>query len=127
MISRRKNLQLKSTHKFNTQIRDDSVCSHHTESSRKTPLSIELLWEQPTSEPPIRWEKQRIQLQLAILTRENNALDTLLSQKPKQLTLPKEPKYEEPINDPTEQSEKDRQTRPSERFRGAKRTQNQHG
>ena len=50
--------------------------------SRKTPLSIEPFWERPTSDPPIRWEKWRIQVKLAILARENITIDTLLQPKP---------------------------------------------
>ena len=55
--------------------------------SRKTPLSIEPFWERPTSGPPNRWEKRRIQVKLAILARENITLDTLLQPKPTTVRL----------------------------------------
>ena len=79
--------------------------------SRKTPLSIEPFWERPTSDPPIRWEKWRIQLKLAILARENITIDTLLQPKPSTVRLPVEPKYELPIDDTTEEAERERRVR----------------
>ena len=79
--------------------------------SRKTPLSIEPFWEQPTSDPPIRWEKWRIQVKLAILARENITIDTLLQPKPSTVRLPAEPKYEMPIEDTTEEAERERRIR----------------
>ena len=75
--------------------------------SRKTPLSIEPFWERPTSDPPIRWEKWRIQVKLAILARENIALDTFLQPNPTLVRLPVEPKYEMAIEDATEYTERD--------------------
>ena len=82
--------------------------------SRRTPLSIELFWERATSDPPIRWEKLRIQMKLAILAGENITLDTLLQPKPSHVRLPAEPKYEMTIDDATEQTERDRQIRNSQ-------------
>ena len=79
--------------------------------SRKTPLSIEPFWERPTSDPPIRWEKWRIQITLAILARENITIDTLLQPKPSTVRLPAEPKYEMPIEDTTEEAERERRIR----------------
>ena len=79
--------------------------------SRKTPLSIEPFWERPTSDPPIRWEKWRIQLKLAILARENITIDTLLQPKPSTVRLPEEPRYEMPIDDTTEEAERERRIR----------------
>ena len=79
--------------------------------SRKTPLSIEPFWERPTSDPPIRWEKWRIQVKLAILARENITLDTLLQPKPTTVRLPAEPKYETSIEDSTIETERDRRIR----------------
>ena len=76
--------------------------------SRKTPLSIEPLWERPTSDPPIRWEKWRIQVKLAILARENITIDTLLQPKPSTVRLLAEPKYEMPIEDTIEEAERER-------------------
>ena len=79
--------------------------------SRKTPLSIEPFWERPTSDPPIRWEKWRIQVKLAILARENITIDTLLQPKPTEVRLQAEPKYEVSIEDATEETERDRRIR----------------
>ena len=81
--------------------------------SRKTPLSIEPFWEQPTSDPPIRWEKWRIQVKLAVLARENITLDKLFQPKPTTVRLPAEPKYEMPIEDATDETERYRQIRNS--------------
>ena len=78
---------------------------------RKTPLraiSIEPFWERPTSDPPIRWEKWRIQVKLAILARKNITLDKLLHPHPTHVRLPVEPKYESAIEDATEDTERDR-------------------
>ena len=49
--------------------------------SQKTALSIGIFWERPTSDPPVRWEKWRIQAKLAFLARENITLDTFLQPK----------------------------------------------
>ena len=67
-----------------------------------------------TSDPPIRREKWRIQVKLAILARENVTMDKLLQPKPTHVRLPAEPKYEMPIEDATEQTERDRQIRNSQ-------------
>ena len=80
--------------------------------SRKTPLSIEPFRERPTLDPPIRWEKWRIQVK--ILARENITLDTLLQPKPTMVRLPVEPKYKMAIEDATEETERDRQIRNSQ-------------
>ena len=82
--------------------------------SRKTPLSIEPFCERPTSDPPIRREKKRIQIKLAILAGENITLDTLLQPKPTTVRLPAEPKYEMPIEDATNETKRDRQIRNSQ-------------
>ena len=71
---------------------------------RKNPLSIEPFWERATSGPPIRWEKWRFQVELAILARENITLDSLIQPKPTQVRPPAEPKYQMPIEDATEQT-----------------------
>ena len=79
--------------------------------SRITPLSIEPFWERPTSDPPIRWEKWRIQVKLAILARENITLDTPLQPKPTHVRLLVEPKYDLAIEDATENTERDQKVR----------------
>ena len=70
--------------------------------SCKTSLSIEPFWERATSDPPIRWEKWRFQVKLAILARENITLDILPQTKPTHVRLPHGPKYEMTIEDATE-------------------------
>ena len=75
---------------------------------------MEPFWERPTSDPPIRWEKWRIQVKLAILARENITLDTLLQLKPTTVRLPAEPKYKTSIEDSTIETERDRQIRNSQ-------------
>ena len=82
--------------------------------SRKTPLSLEPFWKRPTSDPSIRWEKWRIQVNLAFLSQENITRDTLLQPKPTTVRLPAEPKYEMAIEDATEDTERDRQVRNSQ-------------
>ena len=88
--------------------------AHSARESRKTPLSIEPFLVRPTSDPPKRWEKWRIQVKLAILARENITLDTLLQPKPTMVRLPSEPKYKMAIEDATEETERDRQIRKSQ-------------
>ena len=82
--------------------------------SKKTSMSIEPFWERPTSDPPIRWEKWRTLVKLAILAREIITLDTLLPPKPTTVLLPAKPKYEMPIEDATKETERDRQIRNSQ-------------
>ena len=91
---------------------DDIAQSANRESSRKkNPLSVEPFWERPTSVPPIRRENWRIHFKLLIFARKTIAIDPLLGEKPKRVTLPRETKYEEPTADPTEQFEQDHQRR----------------
>ena len=79
--------------------------------SRKTPLSIKPFWERARSDPPIRWEKWRMHVKLAINARENITLDTLLQTRPTHVRLPLKPKYEMATEDATEHTELDRQIR----------------
>ena len=79
--------------------------------SRKTPLSIEPLWVRATSDPPIRWEKWRMQVRFAILAREHITIDTLLQTKPTHGKLPSEPKYETAIENETEHTKRSRHIR----------------
>ena len=81
-------------------------------------------WERPTSDPPIRWEKWRIQVKLAIFARENITLDTVLEPKPTTVRLPAEPKYEMAIENATDETERDRQIRNSQlKLQGALKCQ----
>ena len=77
--------------------------------NRAIPLSIEHFWERATSDPPIRWEKWRIQVKLAILAGENITPNALLKTKPTQVRLPPESKFDMAIEDATEHTERDRQ------------------
>ena len=84
--------------------------------SRKTLLlSIQPFWERSITDPPIRWEKWRIQVKLAFLAGENITRDTLLEPKPTRVRLPTEPKYEAAIEDANEQTETGRQIRYNQR------------
>ena len=51
-------------------------------------LGIEPFWEKPTLEPPLRWDRWQIMLQLAILAKEGFSIDTLLEDPPDKVTLP---------------------------------------
>ena len=79
--------------------------------SGKSPLGIQPFWEKPTLEPPIRWEYWRTQLKLAILAREGIEVDLVLADPPINVILPPEPAYEDTVDNPTAQSERDRRTR----------------
>ena len=82
-----------------------------TKDSSKSPLGIQPFWEKATLEPPIRWEFWRIQLKLAILAREGIEVDIILVDPPEHVLLPPEPAYEDAVDNPTAQSERDRRTR----------------
>ena len=79
--------------------------------SGKSPLGIQPFWEKATLEPPLRWEYWRTQLKLAILTHEGIVVDILLAEPPEHVILPPEPAYEDAVENPTAQSERDRRTR----------------
>ena len=76
----------------------------------KSPLGIQPFWEKATLEPPLRWEYWRTQLKLAILAREGIIVDLLLVDPPEHVILPPEPAYEDTVENPTAQSERDRRT-----------------
>ena len=79
--------------------------------TKRTPLGIEPFWDKPTPDPPLRWEKWRVQYKLALLAKENIILDTLLGPKPEMVELPLEPIYEETIVGASAQSERERNAR----------------
>ena len=66
--------------------------------NKRTPLGIDAFWDKPTHDPPLRWEKWRVQYRLALLANDKIILDTLLGPKPEMMDLPLEPIYEETIN-----------------------------
>ena len=78
--------------------------------SGKSPLAIQLFWEKATLEPPLRWENWRTQLKLAILV-EGIVADLLLADPPAHVVLPPEPAYEDAVDNPTVQSERERRIR----------------
>ena len=75
--------------------------------SGKSPLGTQPFWEKATLEPPLRWEYWRTQLKLAILAREGIVVDILLADPPEHVILPPEPAYEDAVEKPTAQSERD--------------------
>ena len=77
--------------------------------TKRTPLGIDAFWDKPTPDPPLRWEKWRVQYQLALLAKENIILDTLLGPKTAMVELPLEPIYEETIVGASAQSERERE------------------
>ena len=79
--------------------------------SGKSPLGIQPFWEKATLEPPLRWEYWRTQLKLAIHSREEIVVGLLLADPPDHVVLPPEPAYEDAVENPTVQSERDRRTR----------------
>ena len=79
--------------------------------SGKSSLGIQPFWEKATLEPPLRWEYWRTQLNFAILAREGIVVDLLLAYPPEYFILPPEPAYEDAVENPTAQSERDRRTR----------------
>ena len=54
----------------------------HQATQKRTPLGIEPFWEKPSADPPLKWEKWQMQAKLALLAKEDIALDTLLEPKP---------------------------------------------
>ena len=79
--------------------------------SKKTPLHIEAFWEKPTATPPLTWDKWTQQWKLALLAKEGIQLDTLLNDPPATVTYPPEPTYEEPVENHTQATERDRKVR----------------
>ena len=48
----------------------------------RTAPELEPVWEKPSSNPPILWEKWRSQLKMALVAKTNIELDELLQQRP---------------------------------------------
>ena len=76
----------------------------------KSPLGIQPFWEKATLEPPLRWEYWRKQLKLAILAREGIIVDIFLVDPPEHVVLPPETAYEDAVENPTAQWERNRRT-----------------
>ena len=67
--------------------------------------------EKPNADPPLKWEKWRMQAKLALLAKENITLDILLEPKLENVQLPLEPIYENRITGSSAQSERERSAR----------------
>ena len=78
--------------------------------TKRTLLGIDSFLDKTTTDPPLRFEKWRVQYKLALLAKENISLDTLLGPKPEMVELPLEPIYEETIVGDSAQSERERGT-----------------
>ena len=72
--------------------------------NKKTPLGIDAFW---TPDPPLQWEKWRIQSELTLLAKENLIIDTLSGPKPEIVELPLEPICKEAIVRSSEPSERE--------------------
>ena len=79
--------------------------------SKKTLLHVDAFWEKPTATPSLTWEKWTQQWKLALLAKEGIELDNLLNDPPTAVTYPPEPTYEEPVENHTQATERDRKIR----------------
>ena len=79
--------------------------------SKKTPLHIEAFWEKPTATPPLTRDKWTQQWKLAVLAKEGILLDNRLYAPPSTVTYPSEPTYEEPVENHTQATQRDRKVR----------------
>ena len=71
-------------------------------------LGIETFWERPTLENPLKLERWRIILNLAILAKEGISIVILRTTQPDKVNFPPQPTYEEEVDNSTAQSERDR-------------------
>ena len=74
-------------------------------------LGIEPFWERPTLKPPLRWERWRILLKLAIPAKESISNDILREAPPDEVTLPLEAIYKVNVDNSMAQSERDHRIR----------------
>ena len=75
---------------------------------KRTRLGIDAFWDKPTPDPPLRWEKWRVQYKWELMAKDNIFLDTLLGPKPEMVDLPFASIYEETIVGSSAQSERER-------------------
>ena len=94
--------------------------------TKRTPLGIDPFQDKRTPNPPLRWEKWRVQYKLALLAKENIILDTLLGPKPEMVELPLEPIYEETIIDDSAQSEREERSQRATKNKLAKQMPTAH-
>ena len=78
--------------------------------SRRNPLGIAPFWERPSQHAPMLWDKWLKQFRLALFAEEVVQLQTLLGPKPA-VWVPPEPTYEQAPSHPTQQSERERESR----------------
>ena len=76
--------------------------------SRKTLLHIDAFREKPTITPPLSWDKWTQEWRLALLVKEVIQLETFLNRPPTKTSYPPEPVYEEPVENHTQATERDR-------------------
>ena len=57
-------------------------------SKGRTALGLEPFWDEPSSNPPIPWEKWRSQLKMALVAKTNIELDELFQERPTTVTYP---------------------------------------
>ena len=81
------------------------------QSATADPIGIEFFWEQPSPDPTLKWEKWQMQVKLALPSKENNALDTLLKPKPENVQLPSETTYKNTTTGYCAEAERERLAR----------------
>ena len=79
--------------------------------SRKTPLHVAAFWEKTTVTPPLSWYKWSKQWKFALLAKEGIQFDLLLNGSHSTVPHPPEPTYEEPVENHTQATERDRKVR----------------
>ena len=84
-----------------------------SDSKGRTALGLEPFWDKLSSNPPIPWEKWRSQLKMALVANTNIELDELLQERSTTVIYPPppEPVEEQPVHNPTQTMERERQTR----------------
>ena len=82
-----------------------------SDSKGRKALGLEPLWDKPDSNPSIPWEKCRSQLKMTLVAKTNHELDEILQERPTAVMYPPEPVEEQPVQNPTQTMERERQTR----------------
>ena len=77
----------------------------------RTTLGIDAIWDKPTPDPPLCWEKWIVQYKLALLQKRTSFSIHYLDPKPEMMDLPLEKTYEENIIGSSAQSERERNAR----------------
>ena len=78
--------------------------------SKKTSLHVVAFWEKSTATPSLTWEKWTQQWKLALLAKEGIQLDNLLNDPPTGVSYPPKPTYEEPVENHTQATERDKKS-----------------